>query len=529
METRRAAVASVHGVVAAAHPLAAAIGARMLAGGGNAFDAACATSFALTVAEPFMSGIAGMGVATCYVAAERQVRALDYVTSVPRSFDGSLVQRREQLRRGPLGVGTPGNLAGWCELLAAYGTRSLADVLQPAIRLARDGVPLAAFGAAEFQVAAELSALPYAAELERVYLGGQSAVQPGYLLRQPDLALTFKALAAEGPALLYGGSLGRAITELLGRLGGFVSLADLECVKPQWREPLTSTYRGVTLGVPPPPYEAFQYLLTLRILEAVDFKALERNGPAHVDNVVRAARLAAGERIANNNPDAETLSYLLSDSNVTRLRHRLWDGVWITGPTDQWTPTAIRDASTDHTTSLSIADRDGNVVCMTQSLGSVFGSGIVVPGTGVCLNNFLHWGELDQNGPNALKPRAPLALPMAPTIVTADGRPVLAIGTPGGYGICQTLPQVLVQYFDYGLDLQSAIEAPRARLWDGAGLLCEDRLPETTIATLRRLGHDVEVGPRWTMDVGGMHAIGVDHAVLTGAADPRRDGGVVAA
>ena len=138
------------------------------------------------------------------------------------------------------------------------------------------------------------------------------------------------------------------------------------------------------------------------------------------------------------------------------------DGEPIEGPTEQFVGTMQQ-----HTTSFSVADGDGNVVCITQSLGAKFGCGVVVPGYGVCLNNFLYWGEVDLRGPNALRPGGPLALPMAPSIATRNGRPVLALGTPGSYGICQTQPQALVQHVDFGLGIQDAIEAPRARLWDG--------------------------------------------------------------
>ena len=130
-----------------------------------------------------------------------------------------------------------------------------------------------------------------------------------------------------------------------------------------------------------------------------------------------------------------------------------------------------------HTTSFSVADRDGNVVCITQSLGAKFGCGVVVPGHGVCLNNFLYWGEVDLRGPNALRPGGALALPMAPSIATRNGEPVLALGTPGSYGICQTQPQALVQHIDFGLGIQDAIDAPRARLWDGRRVEVESRIP----------------------------------------------------
>ncbi|ODU54293.1 MAG: hypothetical protein ABS99_09660 [Acetobacteraceae bacterium SCN 69-10] len=184
-----------------------------------------------------------------------------------------------------------------------------------------------------------------------------------------------------------------------------------------------------------------------------------------------------------------------------------------------------------HTTSLSVADRAGNVVCLTQSLGALFGCGVVVPGTGVCLNNGLYWGELDQRGPNALVPGGALTTSVSPSIALRGAWPVLVLGTPGSYGITQTQTQALVQHVDYRLPIQAAIEAPRARLWDGRRVQAESRIAPAVLAGLAARGHAVEAPLPWTMAAGGMQGIAIDPAsgVLTGGADPRREGYVVAA
>ena len=175
---------------------------------------------------------------------------------------------------------------------------------------------------------------------------------------------------------------------------------------------------------------------------------------------------------------------------------------------------------------MSVADADGNLVCLTQSLGAGFGCGVVVPGTGICLNNALYWGELDPRSPNALVPGGTLMSAMSPSIALRGGRPVLALGTPGSYGICQTQPQAMVQWKDFGLSLQDAIEAPRARLYDGRRVAPEARIADATLEALGARGHEVEKIAPWTMTVGGMQAIAVDAetGAMTGAADPRRDG-----
>jgi len=529
MDGKRPTISSVHGMVAAAHPLAAQAGARVLANGGNAFDAAVATSAALNVVEPFMSGLAGLGLATCYVASEKRVRTLDFTPPVPAAFPVERFARREDVQRGALAVGRPGNLAGWAELQRAYGKLTFKDVFKPAIALARDGFPIVEFGVYEVNSAApELSAHPGLYPLWcETYTAGKGTVDVGFVLRQPELARTLETIAGEGADCFYRGALGRTVIAHLDKLGGCLSMSDLEAVKPVWKDPLTASYRGLTVNIPPPPCEGFQFLLTLRILEGFDVSAMERNGIDHLDTVCRAIRLAAGVRIANNNPTVEKARELLSDDHVEVLRTRVRDARPIDGPTEQWTaPPPGGPPAESHTTSLSVVDRDGNAVCITQSLGSPFGSAVIVPGTGLCLNNFLYWADVNPNSPNLTRPGASLPMCVTPSISTRDGKPVLVLGTPGSYGILQTQPQAMVQYIDYGLPLQEAIEAPRARLWDGRQVEPEARLPASTIEGLRSRGHEVIAGAEWTMRVGGMQAVAIDHATgaLTGACDPRRDG-----
>jgi len=529
MDGKPSTIASLHGLVAAAHPLAAAAGARLLASGGNAFDAAAATAAALNVVEPFMSGLAGLGMASCYIADEGRVRTLDFITRVPAKFTTGPFSKREQLYRSPLACAAPGNLAGWCELARSHGRKRLPEIFAPAIALARDGHPLINFPGTQFrQYAATLATLPFFADWQANYLGlGSGEPGPGYLLRQPDLARTLEVIAIEGPDHLYRGALGRQFVAHLASLGGCLTLQDLATVSPVWLDPVSVPYRGLKVHTLPPPCEGFQMLLSLRILDGFDLHSTERNGVEHLDWVWRACRLAAGARIRTNKPGPATLARLLGEESVLALRERVRDASPVEGPTEQWEP----DPAKEHTTSFSVADRDGNVVAVTQSLGAAFGCGAVVPGTGICLNNFLYWGELDPAGTNPLVPGTDLATPMAPIIATRSDRPVLALGTPGSYGICQTQAQALVQHVDFGLRLQDAIEEPRARLWNGRRVEAEARLPEATVAGLKERGHEVELGPEWTMVVGGIQGIAIDPEtkVATGAADPRREGFVAVA
>jgi gamma-glutamyltranspeptidase / glutathione hydrolase len=534
MNGQRPTVSSRHGIVAAAHPLAAAAGAKMLARGGNAFDAVVATAAALTVVEPFMSSFAGMGLATCWVAAEQRVRSLNFVPPIPSRFPYQKYSRREDMQRGAHAVGTPGNLAGWAELNARYGKLPFGDCLQPAIATARDGYGITEFNVLETNATApELAAHPALyGPWAKNYTDGSGQIRLNWVLRQPDLARTFEAIARDGIGHFYGGALGHATIAHVQAGGGSLCMADLETAVGQiaaaWHAPATATYRDLTVHLPPPPCEGFQMLLALRILDGVDLRSLTNNGIDHLDMVLRAIRLAAGDRIAFNAPSPAKLAELLADANIAAHRSRLLDGRPIDGPTEQWTGAPQGE---HHTTSMSVADADGNMVCLTNSLGSPFGSGVIVPGTGMMLNNFLFWADVQPNSPNRSRPGAALPMCMAPTISTRAGVPVLALGTPGSYGILQTQVQALVQYVDFDHSLQAAIEQPRVRLYDGREIQPETRLSPAVLAALSARGHVVTATEDWTMKVGGMHGVARNPAsgLLTGGCDPRRDGYVVPA
>lgn len=530
MDGHRPTIASLHGLVAAAHPQAAAAGARILAAGGNAFDAAVATAAAIGVVEPFMSGLFGNGMATVR-AAGQPIRALQFRAGVPKSFPLGRYGRREEMYRGPMATTGPGNLAGWAELLRAHGTMSLAEVLAPAIRLARDGFALIRFNVAGTNSSAkDLANHPFFAAWNRIHTGGAGQVREGFVLRQPELADTFEAIAAHGIGHLYGGRLGQTIVDHLASQGGCLTMADIAAAQhTPWTEPVSVAYRDLAVHVPAPPSQAFQLLLGLRILDGFDLAGLAHNGADHLDLVWRAIRLAAGTRINAGNPDPDRLAALLSEPSIDALRQRCADGVAVEGPTEQWIAPPSETVAGQHTTSLSVADRAGNIVCLTQSLGAMFGNGMVVPGTGVCLNNGLYWGELDPRSPNHLIPGGALMTSVSPSIATRAGVPVLSLGTPGSYGITQTQTQAMVHHIDFGLGLQDAIEAPRARLWDGRRVQAENRIAAEVRAELCERGHDVEAPSAWTHAVGGMQGIAIDPAtgVMTGGADPRREGYVV--
>lgn len=534
----RQGIASVRGAVSAAHPLAAQVGARIMRTGGNAFDAIVATAAALNVVEPYMSGFIGMGAATFYSQRDRAVRCLDYVNKVPSSYpEGEEVRALDFDSGSTATTATPGSLAGWVTLNRDYGRLPFEDLLTPAIELADEGYPLTALGsrtiAKAFDGMRRLPADLFDAWIS-TYGDGGAPPNPGYILRQPRLAETFRQIQSDGPGYLYGGPLGKAFVQTVGRFGGSVSMADLEAVDPTYQDPLVTRYRDLEVATLPPPSEAFQFLLTLSILAHEDLASIEPNSADHFDTIIRAVRLASIERIAHNQPDQATLAALLQAADDGAFTNRLRDGQPIAGPTEQFNLEGVDSHVADrlarqpaqHTTSFSAADGEGNLVCITQSLGSAFGCGVVMADDGVCLNNFLAWGERLPGSTNLLRPGGSLALPLAPSISLRNEQPVLALGTPGSYGIAQTQSQVVVRVADFGCSIQDAIEQPRARVKDGREVLVEKRVGAAVLDELRKRGHDVVVGSDFTRECGGVHAVQVadDGVSKIGGFDPRRDG-----
>jgi gamma-glutamyltranspeptidase/glutathione hydrolase len=522
---RRPIISSTRGMVCAAHPHAAAAGARMLRQGGNAFDAAVAAAAALNVVEPFMSGVAGLGMATVWSAREQRVRCLDFVSPVPAKLDPSDMTLADTFR-GRKASAAPGNLAGWARLSEGYGNLTLDAAFAPAIELAEEGYPVT--DGVPYMNASWFDLHHEDPEWLRTYTNGTDTVPVGWVLRQPDLARSLKMIADQGPGALYEGELGEKLVAHLQAGGAALTMDDMRAVDPQWVEPLRVNYRGIAVHSLPPPAESFQCLLTLGILDHINLADLPPNGIEHLDRLFRAIRIAGECRVTNNLASRDVIEALFSQESLAGMAATVKSDEPLSGRTQRFEPVTDRALANmrEHTTSFSAADADGNMVCITQSLGSVYGSGVVIPGTGICMNNFLNWGDLNPASPNYLSPGGRLAMCLAPTISVRDAEPVLALGTPGSYGILQTQVQALVQFIDFGLDLQSALEAPRARLFDGNLASIESRIAPEVIEALGGRGHDMEVVEPFTTKMGGLHAVSRDPAtgVLTGAADPRRDG-----
>jgi gamma-glutamyltranspeptidase/glutathione hydrolase len=527
------------GCVAAAHPLAAMAGIELLLQGGSAVDAAVATSFALHVVEPYMSGPGGVATLLLFHRGRRE--AVVSAGRMPATADPARLTA-DDLKAGPRSIGVPGLLAATLGLHERYGSVPRAAVMAPAIRLAEEGFPLTVKNV-EF-IGKARAQLSHSADAERTFLAGGDVPRAGTLLVQKDLGATLRQVAEGGAEAFYRGPIARAIARALEAQGGLVTEGDLRAYQPTWGTPLAVPFRGHEVCVPPPPTNALQSVQTLQILEGFDLRGMGHNSVDYLHHFIEAAKLASADRVGLDvlRPDAP-IAGLLSPRYAARRRtlidpHRAgasggerWSSERLPGEIPPGSPSEFvaddrPDFAREHTTHFAVADGDGTVVTVTQTLGSPFGSGVMVPGTGVLLNNLLMWTDLDPRSPAALRGGAPMQTRMAPTQVFHGGAFHLSIGTPGSYGILQTTPQMLLNVVEFGMAVQEAIEAPRVRAYRDRLVDVEGRIPAAVRDGLAGRGHQVNVIEDWSWIVGGGQGIRRDpeSGALQGGADPRRDG-----
>ena len=527
----RPTVMGTRGAVASAHPLASMSGIRMLLEGGNAVDAAVAVASTLNVVEPFMSGAAGIGLMLISRARNRERHVLDFIGPAPRGADPARCTETE-LAGGPKSCATPGNLGGWLTALERFGSMPRQKVLAPAIDLAENGVPLTFANVKFFEQSR--AQLARSAEAERLFLGN-SGPRPGKVVTYKELAATLRQVAEGGLEAFYRGPIARTVTRAVQEAGGWLAMEDLAAFKPEWREPLAIPYRGREVCSVPPPFSAFQMLETLNILEGFDLAGWGHNSPDYLHHLIEAIKLGSADRLAYAYSGTPPIAGLVSKAYAASRRARIdparaavsegerHDRERLAGQIGEGHPAQFVNEQTTH---FACADAEGTVVSVTQTLGVAFGSGFAVPGTGLVLNNILKWSDRDPESPNVLKPGRKSGTMMSPTQVFQDGAFALSIGTPGSYGILQTQPQMMLNFLEFGLNLQEAIEAPRIRVYRDRLLDAESRISEATRAELGRRGHQVNVIDDWSWVVGGGQGIARDpeSGALMAGADPRRDG-----
>ena len=537
LSAHRPVVRSRKGLVTTAHYAASMAGARILLQGGNAVDAAVAGAAALGVVEPYMSGLGGVGFLVMSRNHGHERKVLNFSGVVPR---GAVPQAftPETHSLGPRSSLVPASPAGWLTLLDAHGSLPRPVVLKPAIELAEEGYFVSERDSRFFET--NMGRLGRFVTSRAVFMPEARPPRGGEILRQPDLARSLRTLADHGLDGFYRGDVAKEMDRFMKEADGLIDLGDLDAYKPRWESPISIDYKGYEVVVPGPNSNAFQVLETLNVLEEFDLRGLGHNSADYIHLVTEAIKLAATDRIMyGGDPDfmdvpvKEMTSKKYARKQRSRISHQKASvvmGEWYTNspPVGALIGGKASVYASGETTHLAAADGEGTVVTVTQTHGAAFGSAVVAGGTGILLNNLIDLMDIDESSEGRLlvQPGKRPGSNMAPVQVFKDGRFFLSIGTPGAYGIPQTTTQMLLNFLEFGMDVQETVEAPRFRVMDGVTVNVEDRVPPETREAMIERGHDVRCLGDWAQEVGGGHAIAADPetGVFMGGADPRREG-----
>jgi gamma-glutamyltranspeptidase/glutathione hydrolase len=532
-------VAADHGMVVAQEKTAARIGADILRRGGNAIDAAVGTGFAMAVTYPRAGNLGGGGFMVIHSMERHEDVAIDYRETAPNATTAGIFLGQDgkpdiaKSRDSALGIGVPGTPAGLALALEKYGSGkfTLADLLQPAIDLARGGVLVTDDGADTLpDWHRRLARWPSAAKIFSRADG--TSLREGDTLIQTDLAATLSAIATQGPRGFYEGPIADKLIKAIGDAGGIMTLDDLKSYQPVIRAPVRGSYRGYDIVSMPQPSSGGVVLLeTLNILEGFPMPDMKRGSAPSLHVMIEAMKRAYADRARYLGDPAfvsAPVATLITKDYAARQRAGI-DLDHATPWTDALSAVPPREGS--NTTHFSVVDSLGNAVSNTYTLNFSYGVGLVAEGTGVLLNNELDdftaapgasnaYGlvgfEANLPGPG----KRPLSS-MSPTIVLKDGKPVLVTGSPGGSRIISTVLQVVVNVLDYNMDVAAAVAAPRLHhQWLPDEVRIERGFSDDTLAALRAKGHRV-VEP---MGQTSANSIAVTPSGLLGAPDPRTRG-----
>lgn len=542
-QTRFVPTASDGNMVVGPEELASEIGLSMLKRGGNAIDAAVATGFALAVTLPRAGNIGGGGFMLIHLAEENRQIFIDYRESAPAAAsrdmflneDGSVNKRMAYFSHAASGV--PGTVAGLIHALENYGSLPLAEVIQPAIDLAEQGYPM---DITLFQtINARAERLSENPETRRVFLnGGDSATAVGSLWKQPDLAETLKRIRDQGRDGFYKGKTAELIAAAMADNGGLITLDDMAGYQPVEREPVRGTFRGYeVISAPPPSSGGVHVIQMLNLLEPYPLKDWGHNSAAYLHRVIESMKLAYADRSEHmGDPDQHAVPVAALASKAYADERRALIKPDRATPSAEILPGKPSIPESPDTTHFSVADAAGNVVSNTYTLNFSFGSHIVIPGTGVLMNNemddfaarpgFPNAYGLVQGEANAVAPgRRPLSS-MTPTLVMRDGKPWLVTGSPGGSLIITAVMQTILNAMAFDMNIAEAAAAPRVHhQWYPDRVLVEPGVSQDTIELLKASGHNVEPTKR---TMGRANSIQLEGNWRYGYSDLRRPGGHVA-
>ncbi|MHB8647133.1 MAG: gamma-glutamyltransferase family protein [Thermomicrobiales bacterium] len=525
----------MNGVVVAPQPRAAEAGAEVLRSGGNAFDAAVAAAFVQAATDPFMCGIGGIGVAQFYDAASGENVILDFVGRVGsrarpdqwaklarRTAEGKTYVEGWHNYLGYQSILIPGTVAGLAAI-HARGRMPWRDLVQPAIRVLREGFPLYEyiteyfFETHQYPVGENyptFDAYVHATDaMARLWLRDDGSVRRvGDHLTNPEYAAVLECIADEGADAFYRGAIAARIMADFTAHDALITAEDLAACAAVVRTPLRSEYRGVTIATS--PLGGATVLQILNILEGFPIAELGHNSAEYLHLLVSAMQLAFADRDRLSGDDGDTvMDELVSKRHAAALRARI----------NAASVPSTEAATVPGTTHLSVADRDGNAVAMTHTLS--MGSGVVTPGLGFQYNNGMSTFDPLPGKPRSIAPGKPRVTPMAPTIVFRGGHPVVILGSPGSNAIVNAIAQVIVNRLDFGMTPLEAVSVPRVHC-EGGPVLTETRLPVATGRALEARGHRLKPRPfAYDSLQGRIQLIVAEHGEWIGASDPRRDGG----
>ena len=505
-------VQAEHGMVVTAEKLATQVGADVLKQGGNAFDAAVAVGYALAVVWPEAGNIGGGGFMTLRTK-DGVTNFIDFRENAPLAASATMYQDAQgnvvkgASTDGYLAVGVPGTVAGLETVREKYGTLSRAQLMEPAIRLARDGFALSQGDAASFK--AELPKLRRDPAAAAIYLApGGAARKIGDKLVQPDLANSLSAIAEAGKDAFYKGAIADAIVKASQAHGGILAKADFDRYKVREFKPVTCSYRGYEIISSPPPSSGG--VVVCEVLNVLEGYPLAKYGPGSAETVhvmVEAMRAAYSDRNSLGDPDfiQNPIGHLTDKKYAAEIRA----GVKPNKAGVSQRPASTPGGEYKDTTHYSIIDDAGNAVSVTYTLNDNFGTGVVAPGTGILLNNEMddftakpgvpNLYGLIQGEANAIAPHKTPLSSMSPTIVVKDGKPFMVIGSPAGSRIPTITLEAIVNVVDFGMTIQEAIDTPRIHhQWLPDEVLIEPHgLSPDTLKTLGKMGYKVHEDPDW--------------------------------
>ena len=524
------------GMVVTSHFLATKAALEVLEKGGNAVDAAVTAAFSLAVAQPRSGNIGGGGFMLVSSEQTGKVVAIDYREKAPAAatqdmfLDGGGDVDTERSRFSHLSAGVPGTVAGLALALETYGTMSLSEALAPAIELAREGFVVTDRFSDGLKTR-EKRLKKWEATRNTFYKADGGFFEPGETFIQQDLAATLQRISDNGASEFYEGRTAQLIADEMSRHGGLITLEDLRNYRPVIRKPVQGSYRGHEIySMPPPSSGGTHVVQILNILEGYPIGRYGHNSARTIHLLVEAMKRAYADRslyLGDADFIEVPLKGLTSKGYAAALRTSV-DERQAT-PSATLGPGSPQPFESNETTHFSIVDQYGNAVSNTYTINFSYGSGIVVDGAGFLLNNEMDDFSARPGVPNAygliggaanrIEPGKRMLSSMSPTIVKKDGKNFLVTGSPGGSRIITTTLQVIMNVIDHGLNIQSAVAAPRIHhQWLPDELRVEEGLSPDTIALLRAKGHAVVQKPA----MGASQSIHLMDQVMFGGADPRR-------